>query len=494
MMMSSNSYDSPLAEQVCVRCGLVDEKSIEYHDGFRGLKIYCCETRCIIGKDVPARRHHGLAWHMGRVITFDPASSTHLMAFPDGTSEWVALDTKPMNNYLATFVGPRVKYGSSPKGHFGSSIHLQKHFLLSPRAEERSPSLHSKSKSNPLSLIGDSPRISLTPSFGQDESSLPLPSPLKHMFSSTASCGPSPSIKHIHEDTGVPTLATASPGMFQSPTTNSEVLALPLKSPKGTLYPKIIIHSEQDNNDKVIRKDFGTSSKVIPRLWSEEEDRKLLETVQTARQPVKWPAIANSIPYRTGKQCRERWLNHLKPGVKGGHEWTAEEDATLFFLYTNVYSKSWTKFCRFIPHRPDNSIKNRFHHLRRRILKDAKTSSGCIASRDISKSVHLERIRSSPTIYRRICDLMPIIQGILPFLAYLSVEGSCPTNHQYTFGPFRHILSMEQCRRCLLFAPSSQCGRKICNITGWCEACCRVPTYVSSDFLRDCLALRKLEV
>ena len=34
-----------------------------------------------------------------------------------------------------------------------------------------------------------------------------------------------------------------------------------------------------------------------------------------------WTKIGESFPERTGKQCRERWYNHLDPHVKKG-EWT----------------------------------------------------------------------------------------------------------------------------------------------------------------------------
>jgi len=33
--------------------------------------------------------------------------------------------------------------------------------------------------------------------------------------------------------------------------------------------------------------------------------------------------IAQSLPERTGKQCRERWHNHLGSGIKKG-DWTEE--------------------------------------------------------------------------------------------------------------------------------------------------------------------------
>lgn len=39
--------------------------------------------------------------------------------------------------------------------------------------------------------------------------------------------------------------------------------------------------------------------------------------------PRKWSVIAASIPGRAGKQCRERWLNHLDAAVKKS-DWAPE--------------------------------------------------------------------------------------------------------------------------------------------------------------------------
>ena len=41
--------------------------------------------------------------------------------------------------------------------------------------------------------------------------------------------------------------------------------------------------------------------------------------------PKNWSKIANQIPGRIGKQCRERWFNHLSPNVNK-ERWTEEED------------------------------------------------------------------------------------------------------------------------------------------------------------------------
>jgi myb proto-oncogene protein len=44
--------------------------------------------------------------------------------------------------------------------------------------------------------------------------------------------------------------------------------------------------------------------------------------------PKKWSVIAQELPGRIGKQCRERWHNHLNPDIRRD-DWTVEEDRQL---------------------------------------------------------------------------------------------------------------------------------------------------------------------
>ena len=50
--------------------------------------------------------------------------------------------------------------------------------------------------------------------------------------------------------------------------------------------------------------------------WTKEEDDLIAQCV--AEGKTKWSEIAACIPGRIGKQCRERWLNHLNPDIKKG--------------------------------------------------------------------------------------------------------------------------------------------------------------------------------
>ena len=57
-------------------------------------------------------------------------------------------------------------------------------------------------------------------------------------------------------------------------------------------------------------------------IWTGEEDIKLKALIDE-HGTCSWTKVGESFSERTGKQCRERWYNHLDPSVKKG-EWTAE--------------------------------------------------------------------------------------------------------------------------------------------------------------------------
>ncbi|KAH7045027.1 Homeodomain-like protein, partial [Linnemannia elongata] len=92
--------------------------------------------------------------------------------------------------------------------------------------------------------------------------------------------------------------------------------------------------------------------------WTDEEDRKLSELVKEYG-PEKWVFIASKIGSRTGKQCRERWHNHLDPNINKA-PFTHEEDMRILELYSRMGSK-WAEMAKHMPGRPDNAIKNHFN-------------------------------------------------------------------------------------------------------------------------------------
>lgn len=93
-------------------------------------------------------------------------------------------------------------------------------------------------------------------------------------------------------------------------------------------------------------------------LWTLAEDA-LLEEAVSANDGRGWSRIALALPGRTGKQCRERWHNHLQPNINK-EAWTEQEDLQIQ-LGVVKHGHKWSLIARGIPGRTDNQIKNRYN-------------------------------------------------------------------------------------------------------------------------------------
>jgi len=104
--------------------------------------------------------------------------------------------------------------------------------------------------------------------------------------------------------------------------------------------------------------------------WKEEEDNKLVELVEKYG-PKDWSTIASHIQGRIGKQCRERWFNHLSPEVRKTN-WSPEEDRIIIEAHHRLGNK-WTAISKLLDGRPANAIKN---HWNSTLLKRIQDSNG----------------------------------------------------------------------------------------------------------------------
>lgn len=103
---------------------------------------------------------------------------------------------------------------------------------------------------------------------------------------------------------------------------------------------------------------FTSDIKPKKSIWTLQED-ELLRKLVIEYGANSWGVIAQNIHKRSGKQCRQRWHNHLRYGVKKG-EWTIEQ-YWILALGAKAFGKRWSKIANYLPGRTDNTIKNQWN-------------------------------------------------------------------------------------------------------------------------------------
>ncbi|XP_042482311.1 transcription factor MYB64-like [Macadamia integrifolia] len=135
----------------------------------------------------------------------------------------------------------------------------------------------------------------------------------------------------------------------------------------------------------------GASANRIKGQWTDEEDRLLVKLVKQYGVR-KWAQIAQKLSGRAGKQCRERWHNHLRPDIKKD-TWSEEEERVLVESHKKVGNK-WAEIAKQITGRTENAIKNHWNATKRRQNSKRKTKNSVFHGGKSHPSILEDYIRS----------------------------------------------------------------------------------------------------
>ncbi|OWM85694.1 transcription factor MYB8-like [Punica granatum] len=154
--------------------------------------------------------------------------------------------------------------------------------------------------------------------------------------------------------------------------------------------------------------------------WSAEEDQKLITYIRRYgiwnwTQMPKFAGLA-----RSGKSCRLRWMNYLRPNIKHGN-FTKQEEETIS-KWQQLLGNRWSAIAGKLPGRTDNEIKNYWNTRLKKCVRPEKSTQGPAPLTDNRTSSQLAA--PLPTAIESVKSDYPIIFESLSEETSMSSSGS----------------------------------------------------------------------
>ena len=136
-------------------------------------------------------------------------------------------------------------------------------------------------------------------------------------------------------------------------------------------------------NNKLINQDKKSSKNI----FTINEDKKLIELHSIYKDD--WQKISESMPNRSLRQCKERYIHYLSPKIKSS-PWTEKEDELLFQKVQEL-GKKWKVLEHHFPGRTEIGIRNRWNMMERKYKRDLRIQekNQILYQKDILKNIHI---------------------------------------------------------------------------------------------------------
>ncbi|GAB7350299.1 hypothetical protein MBLNU459_g0935t1 [Dothideomycetes sp. NU459] len=103
--------------------------------------------------------------------------------------------------------------------------------------------------------------------------------------------------------------------------------------------------------------------------WSQLED-DILRSLVRSHGTHNWVSISTHLRTRTARQCRERYYQHLSPGLN--HDPITFEEGEMIMQMVAKLGKRWAEIGRRLNNRSDNAIKNWWNSTKGRLQRNNK--------------------------------------------------------------------------------------------------------------------------